>query len=65
MRVKFLQSLTIAGHDYAAGEVADLPPQTALQCFQRGTAEPVGDDALRLQLPPRNRVRYPGKNRRK
>lgn len=56
MKVRLLQNLNLNGVAYHAGEVADLPPPTAIACLRRGTAQ-------RADLPPENRVELPPENR--
>jgi hypothetical protein len=61
MTIRFRQGLDIEGTHYAAGEIADLPPQIALACVRRGSAELV--ERERLKQPQQNRIRQSQQNR--
>ena len=62
MMVRFRRRLQIEGVEYAAGEEADLPSQTAHVLHQSGVAEIV--ESKRLRQPQQNRIRQPQQNRR-
>ena len=56
MLIRMRQSLLLDGARVSAGEVVDLPSETALACLRRRTAE-------RADLPEQNRVKWPEQNR--
>jgi len=60
--IKFRQALRVEELAYAAGEVADLPAQAAIQIVRRGVAELA--ERERLRQPEQNRIRQPKGNRR-
>lgn len=56
MKVRMLQTLTVNGATFPAGEIAELPTTIAVACLRRGTAQ-------RADLPYENRVTLPPENR--